>query len=248
MTAFLPRLIFAFVFCLGVAARAEFVVPALTGPVVDQMGLLNAGDERDLDSVLRDYNAQGKAQIQVLVLSSLQDLTIEEASIKITDQWKLGAAKKDNGILFLIAPQEKKLRIEVGQGLEGALPDVIAKRIVSDTVVPYFKKGQMSAGVVAGVYEIIQYVDKEYADQHLTATPSPGEGSGGLPGWVIILILFGLIFLGRFGGGGGRRGFFGGYGGGYGGGGFGGFGGGGGGGGWSGGGGGFSGGGASGSW
>lgn len=233
--------LFAFLLLFSCWARAEFQVPRLTGPVVDQVGVLRPQDRRELEAVLRDYNNQGKAQIQVLVVQSLGDLTIEEASIKVADVWKLGTEKKDNGVLFLIAPNERKLRIEVGQGLEGTLPDVIAKRIVSDTVVPLFKARNLSAGIVVGVYQIIKYVDQEYADQHLAQQePTPAKS---IPGWVIIVILLLLLFVGRFlpasSFRGGRRG--GGF---YGGGGFGG----GGGGGWSGGGGGFSGGGASGSW
>lgn len=237
----MTRWLFAFILLFSCWAQAEFEVPRLTGPVVDQVGVLRPQDRRELEAVIRDYNNQGKAQIQVLVVQSLGDLTIEEASIKVTDAWKLGTAKQDNGILFLIAPNERKLRIEVGQGLEGTLPDVIAKRIISDTVIPLFKARNLSAGVVVGVYQIIKYVDQEYADQHL-AQPEPAPTKS-IPGWVIIVILLLLLFVGRFlpassfRGGRGGGGF-------YGGGGFGG----GGGGGWSGGGGGFSGGGASGSW
>lgn len=241
--------LFAFLLFFASFAHAEFKVPRLTGPVMDQVGVLRPQDRRELEQVIRDYNKQGKAQIQLLVIESLQDYAIEEASIKITDEWKLGTEKKDNGILFLIAPNERKLRIEVGQGLEGTLPDVIAKRIISDVVLPLFKARNLSAGIVVGTYQIIKYIDQEYADQHLTQPTE--EVSKGLPGWVVIAILLFLLFVGRFlpaaaFGGGGRRGGGGYYGGGFGGGGFGGSGGGGGG--WSGGGGGFSGGGASGSW
>ncbi|MBS1970841.1 MAG: TPM domain-containing protein [Bdellovibrionales bacterium] len=240
----MTRWLFAFALLFASWAHAAFEVPRLTGPVMDEVGVLRPQDRRDLEDVIRDYNSQGKAQLQVLVIDSLGDLTIEEASIKITDAWKLGTAKKDNGILFLIAPNERKLRIEVGQGLEGALPDVIAKRIIADTVVPLFKARNLSAGIVVGTYQIIKYIDQEYADQHLSQ-PEP-EPTKSIPGWVIIVILLLLLFIGRFlpassFRGGGRGGWGGG---GFGGGGFGG----GGGGGWSGGGGGFSGGGASGSW
>lgn len=237
----MSKFFFGFILLLSVMAEAQFQVPRLTGPVVDEARILRPQDRRELESVLRDYNAQGKAQIQILVINSLQGLEIEEASIKITDEWKLGTEKRDNGVLFLIAPNERKMRIEVGQGLEGTLPDVIAKRIIEDQVLPFFKAGDMSTGIVAGVYQIIKYVDQEYADQHLQA-PVPERKK--LPGGVIVAILLLLLFGGRFlpfaafAGGMGSRGR-----GGWGGGGFGG-----GGGGWSGGGGGFSGGGASGSW
>jgi uncharacterized protein len=238
MTHLMSKLLAGFIFLLSLTVQAEFKVPRLTGPVMDEVGILRPNHRREIDDVIRDYNNQGKAQIQVLVVNSLQGLEIEEASIKITNEWKLGTAKKDNGILFLIAPNERKVRIEVGQGLEGTLPDAIAKRIVSDMVLPLFKARDMSTGIVVGVVQIIKYVDQEYADQHLQ--PQPESPQKAIPGWVIILILFFLLTIGRFlpgssfRGGRGGGGFFGG-GGGFGGG-------------WSGGGGGFSGGGASGSW
>lgn len=246
MTATFASLLFSLLVFLAPSVRADFKVPALRGPVMDEVGVLRQQDRYGIENLVRDYNAQGKAQIQVYITDSLQGLEIEEASIKITDAWKLGTEKKDNGILFLIAPNEKKLRIEVGQGLEGTLPDAIAKRIISDTVLPLFKSGNLSSGVAVGVYQIIKAIDVEYADQHIVAQPQAPQQRG-LPGWAVLLILFFLLFIGRFMPGrsfGGRRGGGGFYGGGFGGGGFGG----GGGGGWSGGGGGFSGGGASGSW
>jgi uncharacterized protein len=221
---------------LSLGARAEFKAPSLTGPIMDEVGILKPEDRRELEAVIRDYNSLNKAQIQVYVVKSLEGEAIEAASIKITDAWKLGTEKKDNGILFLIAPNDRRIRIEVGQGLEGTLPDAIAKRIVEDSVLPNFKAGDMSTGVVVGVYQIIKYIDQEYADQHLQ---QPAGEKKSIPGWVILLILFFLLFIGRFmpGRSFGGGGFLGG-----------GFGGGGGGSGWSGGGGGFSGGGASGSW
>ncbi len=236
----MSKFLFGFLFLFThLVWAAEFKVPRLSGPVMDEVGVLRPEHRRELESVIRDYNSQGKAQLQVLVLESLEGLSIEEAAIKIADAWKLGTAKKDDGILFLIAPNERKVRIEVGQGFEGALPDVLAKRIVDDSVVPLFKARDMSTGIVVGVVQIIKAIDQEYADQNLQPTERERKK---IPGWVVILVLFFLLFIGRFM----PRSSFGGRGGGgfYGGGGFGG----GGGGSWSGGGGGFSGGGASGSW
>ncbi len=231
-------------------ARAEFAVPELRGPVMDQIGLMTSFDRQDIQDLLFEYNRVGKAQIQVLVVDNLNGTPIEEASIKVVEQWKLGNSKKDNGILFLVSKGDRRMRIEVGQGLEGALPDLIAKRIISDTVTPRFKVGDFSAGIVAGVQEIIRNVDKEYADQKLPP-PEESQGKRGNRGVLLLIVLFFILFVlqNLFRGGGGRGFGGGGY---YGGGGFGGGGwsGGGGssGGGWSGGGGGFSGGGASGSW
>ncbi|MGZ3771843.1 MAG: TPM domain-containing protein [Bdellovibrio sp.] len=228
-------------------ARADFKVPALTGPVIDEVGYLTRSDRQELMQLLYDFNRRGKAQLQVLIVPDLQGYPIEQASIQIVDKWQLGTKKKDNGILFLIAANERAMRIEVGQGLEGAIPDITAKRIISDQVIPLFRAKRYSAGIVVGVNEILTLADKEFADEKNLQREDSGGGLGDIPIFVIIAVLIVISILGRFGGGRGR--YLGG-GGGWGGGGFGGggWGGGGGGGGWSGGGGGFSGGGASGNW
>lgn len=242
---------FSMFLVLSLSAQAEFKVPTLTGPVMDEVGYLSRNDRQELMQLLYDFNKRGVAQVQVLIVPTLDGTPIEMASIAVTDKWKLGDAKKDNGVLFLIAADDRKLRIEVGQGLEGAIPDLTASRIVRDQVVPLFRARQFSAGIVLGTHEILRLADKEFAEQNGLQEGVPAksdrDGSGGDIPFGIIVILFIIIsILGRFGGGRGRhlRGG-GGWGGGYGGGG------GwssGGGGGWSGGGGGFSGGGASGSW
>lgn len=226
-------------------AQAEFKTPPLTSPVIDEVGYLTRNDQQDLTQLLYDFNKRGKAQVQVLIVPNLQGLPIEQASIEITDKWKLGDKTKDNGILFLISAQERAVRIEVGQGLEGAIPDITAKRIISDQVIPLFRAKRFSAGVIVGVQEVLRLADKEFADQnHIEEAPAK---SGKIPGIIVFVLIVIISILGRFGGG---RGQFYRGGGGFGGGGFGGggFGGSGGGGGWSGGGGGFSGGGASGNW
>lgn len=225
-------------------------LPQLTGPVIDEAGILNSGVEAQLSQVIRSFNDQGKAQIQVLTLQSLEGEEIEQASIQITDNWKLGDAKKDNGILFLIVPSEKKMRIEVGQGLEGDVPDAIASRIINDVVKPYFRQSDFNSGIVAGTAAIIKQIDPQFTFEGApTAAPESRKGKKDISMFVVLFIV--LMILSRIGGGrGGRRrglgAFAAGYGlGGLGGGGFGGSGGGGG---WSGGGGGFSGGGSSGNW
>jgi uncharacterized protein len=230
-------------FCLGLGARAEYQVPELQGPVMDQVGVLPDSFKQQLTELLLDFNRRGKAQIQVLIIDSLQGEVIESLSIRIADQWKLGSKEKDNGILFLISMKERKMRIEVGQGLEGAIPDVYAKRIISDGVRPLFKHKRYSDGVYAGVTSLMRLADKEFADEkQLQEQPQPLSMKSN----IILFLVFGLfafVIIAARGGGGPFIG------GGWGGGGWPGGGGGSrGGGSWSGGGGGFSGGGASGDW
>lgn len=241
-------LTFLFSVLLGLAtAQAQFQVPELQGPVMDQAGYLSPEHRAVLTRLLSDLNQRGVAQIQVLVVPSLQGESIEQASIDTVEKWKLGDAQKDNGILFLVAADDRKLRIEVGQGLEGAIPDAYASRIIRDTVVPYFRQRQFSEGILQGTYQIIALADKEFGNQQGIVAEEPAKKRS-LPTGIILFLLFIIITLGRFGGGRGRhiRGGLGGFGAGLGAGGWGSSGGGGGG--WSGGGGGFSGGGSSGSW
>jgi uncharacterized protein len=223
---------------------ADFKTPWLSGPVIDEVNLLQVDHKNEISSLVQKIRSNEGPQVQVYITESLQGLPIEKASIDIVDQWKLGDVKKDDGVLFLIAPRERKVRIEVGQGLEGAIPDIYAKRINEDIVVPLFKQGQMSEGVRRGVLAIIGLLEKEGVAKLDELAPVKKEKFE-LPAWLVILIWLIIIFLGR-GGLLGRRSFYGGWGGGSGGFGGGSFGGGGGG--WSGGGGGFSGGGSSSSW
>lgn len=216
---------------------------------MDEAGLLASSEKAQLTELLFRVHQTGKSQIQVLIVPTLDGEPIEQASIKVVDQWKLGGQKTDNGVLLLVAVQDKKIRIEVGQGLEGDLPDAIASRIVRQVISPLFKQGRFAEGIAQGVLQILQKVAPEFAEGTVPVeSPSKRQkihlGNKEVIALIILFVLFSI--LGRFGGGG--RGFRGGYGGGFGGGGLGGFGGGGGSGGWSGGGGGFSGGGASGDW
>jgi uncharacterized protein len=236
------------------ARGAAFTVPRLTGPVVDSAQLLSAQAKARLETALLGLLEGGGSQIAVLTVPDLGQETIEQASIRVTDARKLGTKKKDNGVLFLIARDERKLRIEVGQGLEGQLTDAHSRRILDDLVTPHFKAGNFDAGVLAGVRAIVSHTDPDVDAASWfegAIPPTPRHRRPPVPPGLILLfflVLFGVVagLGGRGTRGGGSRGggrFSGGGGGSRGGGGFSG-----GGGGFSGGGGGFSGGGASGGW
>lgn len=191
------KLFFLFLisFCALVVTPAAkaFDVPALSGSVIDQAGLLQPNSLQVISEDLYQFKAKTGVQIQVLIVKSLNDEPIENVAIQIFDTWKLGDKKKDNGILFLIAPNERKLRIEVGQGLEGAVPDVIAKRIIADVVAPQFKRGQFDLGIQSGVAALENYVVT--GDEGMIA---PETSRGKLPlSYLVIagLIIFGIIFM-----------------------------------------------------
>lgn len=228
-------------------------IPPLTGPIVEEVQVLRADTRIRLERALKALEQRPGPQINVLVVKSLEGEDINEFSIHVVDQWKLGKKGDDRGVLFVISIQDRKMRIEVGRGLEGDLTDAYSKRIIDEGVRPLFQKGNFTEGILVGVFQIVRRVApdfnfKSYFESNLPEN-SDGDVLNSVQVNVLIMIIFVLflIFL-IFSGGGGRH--FGGggpyYGGGFGGGG-GGFGGGSGGG-WSGGGGGFSGGGASGGW
>jgi uncharacterized protein len=139
-------------------AEGDFKAPTLTGPIVDQVGAIAGRDLMALDPELRALSDSGKAQIAVLVASSLQGLTIEEFGIKLAEAWKIGSKSggaKDRGAIFIIAPNERKMRIEVGYGLEGEMTDATSFRILEDIVKPAIRRNQMSTGITAGIRAMI---------------------------------------------------------------------------------------------
>ena len=179
-----------------------YEVPALTGPVIDEVGLLSASTRRQLEDSLYRLKQTQNVQLQVYIAKSLNDEPIENVTIQLFDKWKLGDEKTDKGLLFLIAPNEKRMRIEVGQGLEGDVPDVIAKRIISDVVRPHFQNGEFAIGIVQGVATLQHYIGnddpalKDSVQKAREGEKGSGKGSKSSP-WVI-LILIGLwivIFL-----------------------------------------------------
>lgn len=126
----------------------------MSSPVIDQVGWLSPTERADIEQSIFNFKNQNQSQIQVLIVDTLGDESIESAAIKIFDQWKIGDAKRDDGILLLIAAKEKRMRIEVGQGLEGSVPDVVAKRIIADVMRPFFQRGQFYQGIRLAVVAI----------------------------------------------------------------------------------------------
>ncbi len=142
-------------------AQAEVAVPELKQRVTDLTATLDAGQIQLLENKLAAFESAKGSQIAVLLLPTTEPETIEEFGIRVAESWKLGRKGVDDGVLLLVAKDDRKLRIEVGYGLEGALNDATAKRIVSEVITPYFKRGEFYSGIDAGVSAIIKVVEGE---------------------------------------------------------------------------------------
>jgi len=153
--------ILALLVCWAFAALADVAVPPLTGRVVDQTGTLSSGDVATLTQTLKDFQARKGSQIAVLIVPTTEPETIEQYSIRVAEAWKIGRKKIDDGALLVIAKNDRKLRIEVGYGLEGALTDVTSRRIIDEQIAPKFKAGDFAGGVTAGIDRMIRVVDGE---------------------------------------------------------------------------------------
>ncbi len=242
------------------AVQAKMTFPALTGRVVDGANVISPETEASLTQRLAAVETQTGSQIVVVTLPSPQGYEIEEYGYQLGRHWGIGQKGEDDGALLIVAPAEKKVRIEVGYGLEGVLTDAMSSFILQERVLPRFREGKLEAGIVSGADAVMQQVTLDRPEAEARAQQAAAQqarasgGGGGLSFGTIIFLLFVFWILSSMlrGGRRGRRGRRGGVfippiilgGGGFGGGG----GGWGGGGGFSGGGGSFGGGGASGGW
>jgi uncharacterized protein len=186
--------ILALLLCFSCAAAADVAVPPLSGRVVDQTGTLSSSDIASLTQVLRDLETRKGSQVAVLIVPTTEPESIEQYSIRVAEAWKIGRKKIDDGALLLVAKNDRKLRIEVGYGLEGALNDASAKRIIDETITPRFRSGDFAGGISNGVDRIIRVIDGEKLPAPVSA-PSQQMSFPGIsdvnPGFA----LFGTIFL-----------------------------------------------------
>src|SRR5258708_37997576 len=141
----------ALLVCWAFAAAADVAVPPLVGRLVDQTGTLSSGDVASLQQTLRDFEARKGSQIAVLIVPTTAPETIEQYSLRVAETWKIGRKKIDDGALVVVAKDDRKLRIEVGYGLEGALTDVTSQRIIDEVITPRFRSGDFTGGVSSGV-------------------------------------------------------------------------------------------------
>ncbi len=173
-------------------ALAEVAVPPLQARLTDLTGTFTAQQSSELEALLRDFEARKGSQIAILMVPTTLPETIEQYAIRVAEQWKLGRKGVDDGALLLVAKQDRALRIEVGYGLEGAIPDAVAKRIISETIIPYFKQNDFHGGIRAGVSAMIKIIEGEKLPPAAKKT-AQGSDSGD---W--FYILFFVIAIASF--------------------------------------------------
>lgn len=183
------------------ALAAPLAVPPLTARVTDQTAMLSAAQVAALERKLADFETEKGSQLAVLIVPSTGEETIEQYSLRVVEQWKLGRRKVDDGALLIVARDDRTLRIEVGYGLEGALNDATAKRIVSEVIIPRFRQGDFYAGIDAGIDSMIAVVRGEpLPAPRRAADEAAGAFSQLLPVVVVLVIVLGGILralLGR---------------------------------------------------
>jgi len=188
--------------CLAFALPALAAdVPFLTGRVVDEAKILSAAAKQNISQMSEQHEQATGNQVVVLTMPSLEGESIEGYATRVFDAWKLGQKGKDNGVLVIVAPNDRKMRIEVGYGLEGTLTDAGASRIIRETMTPQFKSGNYEAGIQAGVTAIVQTLEGQ-GDWN---APGAESSSGGakmafsdiesqLPPWPMRILLGAFIF------------------------------------------------------
>jgi uncharacterized protein len=182
--------------CLICTSAFALSFPPLTGRVVDQAGVMSADSRSAVEAKLKDLEDKSSIQLVVATVKSLQGSDIETFANELFRFWKLGQAQKNNGVLLLVAPNEHKVRIEVGYGLEGTLTDALASVIISSAIVPRFKANDFSGGIERGVDGIISVLSGDTADWQRKVDVRADDGSETIIGiFPLVIFLFAIFFV-----------------------------------------------------
>jgi len=199
----LPRALLAaaLLFPPGYTA-AEIAVPPLKARVTDLTATLTSDQRAALEQKLAALEARKGSQVAVLLVPTTLPETVEQYAIRVFDQWKLGRKGMDDGVLLLVAKNDRKLRIEVGYGLEGAIPDAIARRVMDEDIVPLFKRGNFYGGISAGTDRVSKLIEGESMPppKHTTVPGSGWSTETFFIGFIILAMASQLLhsLLGRF--------------------------------------------------
>jgi uncharacterized protein len=198
----------AWICLIGAGAAQTLSFPPLTGRVVDEAGVLDATARAALTEALADLEKKTTNQLVVVTLKSLQGTSIEDYGYQLGRRWEIGQKDRNNGALLIVAPTERKVRIEVGYGLEGTLTDAISKFIIETSILPRFKAGDFPGGIKRGVEDLIQVLSGNSEEWQRRAaqssSPDIAQPDANVPVWpAIVIVLAGvglLIFCAATGG------------------------------------------------
>jgi uncharacterized protein len=196
MTAVLQlrRLTFAAVLLFfAVTALAQVAVPKLSARVTDLTDTLTQEQRKTLEDRLAAFEARKGSQLAVLLVPTTQPEPIEQFGIRVGEQWKIGRKGIDDGAILIAAMKDRAVRIEVGYGLEGVLPDAVAKRIVEEYIVPRFKQGDFYGGIDAALTRMMAVIEGEPLPPPRGAKPAQSVGGGGFEG--LLMVGFMLVFV-----------------------------------------------------
>ena len=180
-------------------------IPALDSPVVDTTGTLDAGQRQALEQQALALQQRKGSQLQVLLVPSTQPEAIEQYAVRAFEQWKLGRGKVDDGVLLVVAKDDRKVRIEVGYGLEGAIPDIAAGRIIQEYLVPKFRAGDYGGGIADATAALVKLIDGEplpepMADAYPRGNDAQDSGGGDWFFALIAAFVVASVARGIFGG------------------------------------------------
>lgn len=205
MTGRLAAVVIAAIAMLAAGAFAAPSFPPLSGRVVDQAGVLSPEAEAQLTQRLAALEQSTGRQVVVVTLSSLQGYEIEDYGYQLGRAWGIGRAREDDGTLLIVAPNERRVRIEVGYGLEPVLTDALSSAILNRRVLPRFRAGDIESGVVAGADAIIEQLALPAGEAEARAAEVERDDGAGIGFAQIILLFVGLLILSSLLGGARRR-------------------------------------------
>ena len=198
------RLAVLVLFVWAGAALAAPTFPPLTGRVVDDAGILSPQAEAQLTQELANLETQTGRQLVVATLPDLQGYEIEDYGYQLLRTWGIGSKERNDGAILIVAPSERKVRIEVGYGLEPVLTDALSSLIINQRIIPAFKAGQLEQGVVDGTAAIVQQLslpEDQAAAAVAEAQKQPAEGKGGISfGTIVVILVIFWLLKGVFGG------------------------------------------------
>jgi uncharacterized protein len=182
---------------LTVVPALALVLPALSGRVVDDANILDPPTRAALDRKLAELEAKTTDQLVVVTLKSLQGTSVEDFGVQLGRAWRIGQQNKNNGVLLIVAPSERKVRIEVGYGLEGTLTDAVSKLIIENAIIPRFRANDVPGGVTRGVDDIISVLTGDAAEwkQRAAKRPDPTRPWAAILIPILALAVIALAFI-----------------------------------------------------